>query len=578
MKFVSVKRSLFLCLFLVSGFAFAQDPIDSETVTVVKPYSPSVREASKIKAVPGKADSVSTTKKSVKYNIFSVPVASTFTPVKGRATRVERVRPPKAYDNYATLGLGNYTNVLAEFFSNIEVNRDQNFGVYLLHNSSQGGIDGVLLDNKFYDTSLNLNYGSKDRDYSWNTELGVQHQLFNWYGISENVPMTDAEILTTVDPQQNYYSVFGGGNIELYDSFFKTANLEIRQTGDAFGTSEQKVDLNSTLEFNIADELITTDVQANFVNGSMDRIYAENVENKYTFLNVGVTPSLLILRNNLTLNIGAAFFYGLDTENSDSNFYLYPKVTASYKLAGDYFTPYAGLEGGLKQNSYYDFVQQNPYISPTIMVAPTDNLYNFYLGAKGKLTNTVSYNFRGGYNAEDVKPLFVRNVYNPNIMEGYAYGNSFGVVYDNVKTLSFFANISVDVNDNFRLGITGEFFDYDTDREQEAWNLPNYTAELTADYQITEKWYAGANLFLVGEREAMAIVDSRPVDGGIERAFITLDSYFDANAHVGYRFNDQLSAFVKGSNLLNNDYQRWSDFQVQGIQVLGGVTYKFDYN
>ena len=52
---------------------------------------------------------------------------------------------------------------------------------------------------------------------------------------------------------------------------------------------QQKVDLNSTLEFNIADELITTGVQANFVNGSTDRIYAENVENKYTFLNVGVT-------------------------------------------------------------------------------------------------------------------------------------------------------------------------------------------------------------------------------------------------------------------------------------------------
>ncbi|WBL21615.1 TonB-dependent receptor [Zunongwangia sp. HRR-M8] len=577
MKFVSIKRSLFLCLFFVSGFAFAQDPIDSETVTVVKPYSPSVREASKIKAVPGKADSVSTTKKSVKYNIFSVPVASTFTPVKGRATRVERERAPKAYDNYASLGLGNYTNVLAEFYSNIEVNRDQNFGVYLLHNSSQGGIDGVLLDNKFYNTSLNLNYGSKDRDYSWNTELGVQHQLYNWYGVSEELPLTDTEILS-IDPQQNYYSVFGGGNIEFYDSFFKRADLEIRQTGDASGTSEQKIDLNSTLEFNIADELITTDIQANFLNGSTDRFYAADIENKYSFLNVGINPSLLILRNDLTLNIGAAFFYSSDIENSDGNFYLYPKVTASYKLVEDYFTPYAGLEGGLKQNSYYDFVQQNPYVSPTSMVAPTDNLYNFYLGAKGKLTNTISYNFRGGYNAEDVKPLFVKNAYDPSIGEGYAYGNSFGVVYDNVKTLSFYANVSVDVSDDFRLGITGEFFDYDTDIQDEAWNLPTYNAELTADYQITDKWYAGANLFLVGQREAMGIVDNRPVDGGIDREPITLDSYFDANAHVGYRINDQFTAFVKGSNLLNNDYQQWSDFQVQGIQVLGGVTYKFDYN
>ncbi|MEH6514545.1 MAG: TonB-dependent receptor, partial [Maribacter arcticus] len=58
---------------------------------------------------------------------------------------------------------------------------------------------------------------------------------------------------------------------------------------------------------------------------------------------------------------------------------------------------------------------------------------------------------------------------------------------------------------------------------------------------------------------------------------ITLEGYFDANAHVGYRFNDQLSFFIKGANLSNNEYQRWTNFQVQGIQVLGGATYKFDF-
>lgn len=57
---------------------------------------------------------------------------------------------------------------------------------------------------------------------------------------------------------------------------------------------------------------------------------------------------------------------------------------------------------------------------------------------------------------------------------------------------------------------------------------------------------------------------------------ITLDSYFDVNFNVGYRFNKQLSAFVKVNNLTSNTYARWMDYQVQGLQILGGAIYKFD--
>ena len=54
-------------------------------------------------------------------------------------------------------------------------------------------------------------------------------------------------------------------------------------------------------------------------------------------------------------------------------------------------------------------------------------------------------------------------------------------------------------------------------------------------------------------------------------------SYFDANVNLGYRFNEKLSVFVKGNNLAGQNYERWANFPVQGIQVLGGITYKFNY-
>jgi len=66
------------------------------------------------------------------------------------------------------------------------------------------------------------------------------------------------------------------------------------------------------------------------------------------------------------------------------------------------------------------------------------------------------------------------------------------------------------------------------------------------------------------------LIDSVPVN-------VTLDSYFDANAHLGYKINDQLSVFGKVNNIANQGYERWLNFPVQSIQVLAGATYQFDF-
>ena len=239
---------------------------------------------------------------------------------------------------------------------------------------------------------------------------------------------------------------------------------------------------------------------------------------------------------------------------------------------------YAGLEGTLKQNSYSDFVQENFFVSPTLGVAPTDQKYDLFAGLKGKLASSVSYNIRGSYKNEEGKALFRSNIYNqsnPN-SDGYTFANSFDVVYDKVKTLSFFGELKADFSKNVSFGINGTFSSYSTAVEKEAWNLPAIKVASTLDVNITPKWYAGTSLFFVGERkdifEQSAISLPFPPDQNI-----TLDSYFDLNAHIGYKFSERLTFFLKGNNLVNQDYQRWFNYPVQGLQILGGASYKFDF-
>lgn len=570
MKINSLRNCITILFCLFSGIMISQE-IKSDSITVIKQYTPTVHDAFKIREVPKITDSIDLQKRPVQYSIFSVPVASTFSPAKGRATTVERERPPKLYDNYISLGFGTYTSALAEFYSNIEVNRTDNFGIFLTHNSAQGGIENVLLDDSYYDSELNLNYSSRNRNLIWNMDFGAEHQLYNWYGVDDQYRDMELEI----DPQHNYLSAYVGGEVNFEDSFFDRAKARYRYFRDDHDSAEHRFILKPTLEIPIGGELFNTTLSLDYVGGSFDEGFYTSTPINYGFLNVGLESGLLILRDDLTLNLGAAIYYSMDSENSEGGVYVYPQVTASYRMAGDYFIAYAGLEGELKQNSYYEFVQQNPFLSPTLNIQPTDRQYDFYVGAKGKLSSTVGYNIRANYVSEDFKALIVSN---PSEFFGnnknYAYGNSFGIVYDQVSTLSAFGELNFDVNRNFTLRFNAEYFVYNTNEQKEAWNLPDYKANVLADYQITKNWFAGANIFLVGERKDRGYTSLVPEEPVIVN---TLDPYADLNANLGYRFNDRLSIFAKGYNLLGDSYEKWQNYPVFGLQVMAGATYKFDF-
>lgn len=558
-------------LFLFHFSANAQEKeLDPEVVNIVKPYTPTISDAFKVKETPSLNDSVSTAKKDVKYSIFSVPVASTFTPAKGKATNVEKAKPVKLYDNYATLGFGNYTSILGELYSNFEISRTDNAGFFFRHNSSQGDIKDVKLDNHYYDTSLDANYTSRQRDVTYRLDAGVEHQLFNWYGVPKGY--YSDEDLARIDTKQNYLSGYVGGSIALDDSFFDKAAASIRYTGDSFSSSELNVKLKPEFSFPLENVTFKLDGDLDYLMGSFDRDYSNSTDIKYSYLNVGLAPSVNFVNNDLSVSLGVAGYVSLDTENSDTNFSLYPKVNVSYRLLDETVIAYGGAEGGIKQNTYYDFKEENPFVSPTLNIAPTKKLYEAFGGIKGKLSNAFAYNARVSYGKDENSALFQSNDINftTSQNEGYHYGNSFNVVYDDINTLAFFGEVKVDVSGQFSVGVNANYYSYSTDVQSEAWNLPSLKASVFSNFNITEKLYGSASLFYVGERKDVS-------NAGFIGEEITLDGFVDANLSFGYRFTDRLSAFVKGSNLFGDNYKKWMNYPVQGIQGLAGVTYKFDW-
>ena len=578
---------LFIVLFGFAQTSFAQedeeetDDIGTETVTVTKAYTPTISDAFKIKSVPLLNDSIVLQKKDIEYSIFSVPVASTFTPAKGQATKVKKLPPPVLFNSYASAGGGNPANFMVKAYTSRTLDRESGFTVGLDHNSSVGDIDGVALKNIYSNTELDGSYTKRDRDFDWGFDIGAQHQLYNWYGIPDGV-FTE-ELVNSIEERQNYFMAEAATHINVEDSYFENAELQYRRFWDVVGSGENRAVFETGVAFPVAEESLAIGLHADYVNGNFENSSLNNADNMpgiaYSNLQAGIKPVLRLLDSDFSLNLGVDLVYGLNTETSDSNFYIYPAVTASYRLLSELAIVYGGLEGGLQQNSYFGFVEDNPYVSPTLTIVPSDRKYDGYVGLKGQLLPNLSYNFKASYIAEDRSPLFKLNPQNTarNDEKGYFYGNSFEVFYDDIRTLGAFGELNVDVNRNFTLGINAEYYDYSTETDNPAWNRPNLKGSLFMDYQIGEKWYAGANLFYVGEREDVAtIADATGIPSNFPAEIITLDSFFDANAHLGYRWNKQLSFFLKAANIANNNYQRWANYPVQGLQVLGGLTYKFD--
>lgn len=565
---------IFILLFSIQGVfsqEVAKDSLKTEEVNIIKPYTPKIKDAFKIKKNPVIGNDDIQEKKPVAYTIHSVPVASTFTPSKGKAKGVAKKQLEHIYDNYVNVGFGNYTTPKIAAFIHSSTTRDNDFGVKLGYHSSNGGVKDVVLDNDFINANIDAFYKNSVDAFDWKATVGYQYKKQNWYGLNEANVLSDAQI-QAIDTKQVYNGFTIGGKLKYYDANFKGVDVMATIFTDAYNSSEFHILAKPQFEFPISTEWIDTDIRLEYIGGSFEKDYANLNSITYGFYNLGVSPNFKVNRDFLSINLGVHLVYTADVSNDGVNkFFIYPNINASYELIPDVVNIYAGLTGDLQQQSYHNFVDKNEFVSPTLNIARTNEQYNAKLGTKGKIAANVSYNINASYKSENAKPLFKLNEVNFGAINNYQYGNSFKVVYDNVKTFGVFGELAMDLTKDFRFGGNVHFNTFNLENQAEAWNLPNLEASVFANYD-TKKVVVGAQLFFVSDRKDQYVDNTLFVP----ITEITNKSFVDLNANIKYRFSDRLSAFIEGNNLFGKNYQRFTNYKVQGIQVLGGIKYKFD--
>lgn len=583
-----MKKILLLFLMLISFIEFnaqekkkesKKDTIKTEVVNIITSYNPKIADANKIKSIPKIKLLEKSKKKRLIYSISSVPVASTFIPKTGVVKGLDFGLKERIYENYIAAGIGNYTTPFLEASMHYATRFKNNMGLYTKYISSNDNVRNSVLNSKFSNFNTKVYFNQQKRYFDWTVTLNSSQSKYNWYGLSEY--LKQSIIVDYIDSQQtfNYSQIVG--DLEFKDSFLKKSSLSASYFSDEYNSSEVNIFLGTEFNFpldfinnNLNDLSFDTNIE--ILNGNFKKDYNGNSEISYSIITAKIEPNYHFSFNDFLFRTGVKLFASFDRENNKNNILIYPEVKISKSIKNS-ITLYTGATGGLKTNTYKGFSDQNPYVSPTLFITQTSETVNAFIGTNGQFNKDMSFNIKASYKKEEDKPLFVRNnsksdgtliLTNSTFLEGYEYGNSFGVIYSDVITSSLLGEFEHDITKNITTGITLKYDTYQVKNEYQAWNLPQLQATLSAGYK-NDKWYATTNIFFVGDRKIVSDV--------IRTKFIRLNSFVDLNLNGGYHFNDKFSVFLKLNNVLNINYQIFANFDVQGFQALTGLTYKFDF-
>jgi hypothetical protein len=312
--------------------------------------------------------------------------------------------------------------------------------------------------------------------------------------------------------------------------------------------------------------------------------------------NADLSPKLTFRKGESYLMVGSGFsFFNAKYTNGWNNdefknnkSYWFPKAELQLAASKE-FKFYAGVDGGLKMNSYESMLQENPYALSDQFLKPTQTKYDFYFGIKGDLDETVKYDISAGYaKMRDImffaaNPLLDNN-YTLN-RSAYDFANTFSAMYDDGNMSHVKGSIQYFPLENLVLDAELQFAKYDLKNYEHIYNKPLFNLNIGAKYTMLEKkLLLGFKGYFMTDRTTNSFsyeaVSNPSVPIGLsyqatENKNDKVGGYVDLNLSAEYKFHKNFSIFALGNNLVGAKYQTFKGYKVLGPQILGGVKISF---
>ncbi|HEX2684956.1 MAG TPA: hypothetical protein VHL77_13515, partial [Ferruginibacter sp.] len=265
-----------------------------------------------------------------------------------------------------------------------------------------------------------------------------------------------------------------------------------------------------------------------------------------------VAPSIVFSTPRMSIN------GGITPTWDNGKFVWLPNIYAEAQLLENKFAFQAGWVGRYSKNTYRNLSAINPYLKPMTAQLNTKEI-EFYGGIKATMGNHFNFNAKVGYVSFTNLPFFINDTATDN--KAFVISNE-----SSVKDLRIHGDISYIDKDRFTAtaGITYNGYVL-MKNNAKAWNT------IPMEFNASLRWWAFKQVLLKADFNAFS--GSFYLDkGNVAKAF---KPGSDLSAGIEFKINKTFSAWLDVNNIFNNKYQRWHNYEVYGLNLLGGVRVNF---
>ncbi|GAB3225767.1 TonB-dependent receptor [Algoriphagus aestuariicola] len=391
---------------------------------------------------------------------------------------------------------------------------------------------------------------------------------YSFYGVDPALFENPDTPFETANNVQNHVQVKAGiRDIEKTGPFSYEGQLSFRNFKDSYAAKENEVGIQAGGKFRTESDWSGKVELAYFHTNPNDVNYQE--KRNYFSLRPRISYDYEAFRFSAGLNLVSE---NDSIAEKDSDFHIFPVLQASYQFA-DEFGFFAEFSGDVQRNTYFSFVNENPYLGPSEQLLNTVNNYKIAGGIEGQFQEAFHYRAAVQVSRFNQLHFFANSL---------ADSSRFELVYDDKSTVANInAELGVKISEVYTLGGQLDLYRYDLNTQQEAWHRPVWEFRVNNQIAPVERLLIQANLNFMGGVKGRG----KPIDPDLGEIgaimtpvtyeVINLKSIADLQLKASFGITDRIGIFAEGNNILNGKNTRWLNYPIRGIQLIGGASFKF---
>ena len=568
----------------------------SEKVEVTKSYIPKIGKSSKRDITPTQEDNMQIDIPKLKYTISYKPEKYPFTINYLEIPSYKMDQPDKLYNCYADFMIGAPLSTRANFFYNTSIQKTMIAGVAVNHNGFFGKLENNMGNDLSATETTNdlLLYFQYQKDkLKVKISLLESFDIYNRYGYS-NINGGKIPDLTTDDTFKQHF-IKTSANVEIGTPFINKNDLDAKFYA-AFNTVSDKYSfnesiyqagilvhkgfekINSVLEGRLEYLSVVTSgkFQVTDLEGE-EQVHTPPVDlepgdeyslnNKFSssgFLSFAPRYKFAYEGVNIDLGVKMVFDFNGNVNNYKQGVTtIIPQAELSYSFMSGAIKPYIKIDGEFINNNYFSLTQNNPYVVQGL-TAPNSVLRKYMFGLRGTVGASLTYNLHAGLRQSRDLLMYV-NLEN---------GNLFSLMRNDFDNFELGFQVGYVLNSVVALNLDIEYIDYNSSKNDEfeaktAYGYSPLVAKFGINVRPMDALLLSANIAINSSR---TFISKKAPEIYVENRVGTV---CDLKLRAEYKISDRFAVSLNGENLLNQKLYEYNNYRGIGINILGGVSYKF---